>query len=263
MKNKPITIYLVTFLLIIGIKSSYCEEGITWEECVRIARENNPELISAREKVEETKRDKDIDLSAMLPQVDAAASSRRSQASGRKETNTHSYSVTGSQLVFDGFKTSSDLSSAHKTIQAERYNYDVTCSNVRLNLRAAFVGLIKAQELVSITENIARRRRQNLELIKLRYEGGREHKGALLTAEADMAQAGFEIAQAKRSISLSQKELFKELGISDMKAVIAKGEFTFDDKYDVKPDLDFLADTTPLLRQLIAKKAWYKISAAV
>lgn len=221
---------------------------------MHIAIGNNPELISASEKVKQAKKDKDIDLSSMLPQVDSEASSKRGKAATKKTTDTHSYSVTGKQLVFDGFKTSSEVSSAYKTIQVEEYNYAVTSSNIRLNLRISFVGLMKAEELINITENIARRRRQNLELIKLRYEGGREHKGALLTAEADMAQAEFEIAQAKRSISLSQRELFKELGLAEMEPAKAKGEFILGDSYDIEPDMDFLANTTPFLRELIAKK---------
>ncbi len=221
---------------------------------MHIAIGNNPELISAAEKIKQAKKDKNINLSSILPQIDSAASTKRGKTSGNKAANTHSYSVTGKQLVFDGFKTYSEVSSAHKTIQAEEYNYAVTSSNIRLNLRNAFVSLMRAEELVNITENIARRRRQNLELVKLRYEGGREHKGALLTAEADMAQAEFEISQAKRSISLSQRELFKELGLTKMEPVKAKGEFILEKDYTAKPDLDFLANTTPFLQELIAKK---------
>lgn len=248
-------ICILTFLSVLLIAGpSYSEEKITWEKCAHIAIGNNPELISAFERVKQAKKDKDIDLSSILPQIDSEASSRRGEASSGKTANTHSYSVTGQQLVFDGFKTASEVSGAYKTIQAEEYNYTVTSSNVRLNLRNAFVGLMRAEELVNITENIARRRRQNLELIKLRYEGGREHKGALLTAEADMAQAEFEISQAKRSISLSQRELSKELGLSKMEPVLAKGEFILEKDYTAKPDLDFLAKTTPFLRELIAKK---------
>ncbi|NQU95910.1 MAG: TolC family protein [Candidatus Omnitrophica bacterium] len=221
---------------------------------MRIAIGNNPELIAASERVKQAKSEMDIDLSSILPQVDSEASSKRGKASGRSTANTHSYGVTGKQLVFDGFKTSSEVSSAYKTIQAEEYNYTVKSSDIRLNLRMAFVSLLRAEELVNIAKEIARRRHQNLELIKLRYEGGREHKGALLTAEADMAQAKFEIAQAKRSISLAQRELFKELGLTRVKSVKALGEFILKRDYSTKPDLDFLANTTPFLQELIVKK---------
>lgn len=61
-------IYILTCLvLLLSANLSYSEEGISWEECMHIAIGNNPELISASEKVKQAKKDKDIDLSSMLP----------------------------------------------------------------------------------------------------------------------------------------------------------------------------------------------------
>ena len=253
MFNKKV--YLSIFLFTISVTHyAYSEQPVTWEECVREAKENNPELMSAAEKVKQAKRNIDIDISATLPQVDSDLSGKRSQAGGKKPANAYSYGMTGSQLVFDGFKTSSEISNSMKLLQAEEYNYDVTSSNIRLNLRNAFASLMRAQGLIFITEDIAKRRKQNLELVKLRYEGGREHRGALLTAEADVAQAEFDIAQAKRGVVLSQRELCKELGFSNLRPMKAAEEFLLEKDYSVKPVLDYMADTTPFLRELISKK---------
>ncbi|MFH1848393.1 MAG: TolC family protein [Candidatus Omnitrophota bacterium] len=233
---------------------AYSGEALTWEECLREAKENNPDLLSAGEEVRQVKADRDVDLSGMLPQVDAGADRDRTRSTSKRITDTYSYSITGRQLLFDGFKTASELSNALKTIQAQQYSYNVTSSDVRLDLRSAFVGLMKAQELVSLTENIAERRKQNLELINLRYKSGREHRGALLTAEADMAQAEFEAEQAKRGIFLSRRELLKAIGVSEMSPFKAEGGFLLEGEYERKPDFARLAETTPFLRELILKK---------
>ncbi|MFH1791563.1 MAG: TolC family protein, partial [Candidatus Omnitrophota bacterium] len=173
---------------------------------------------------------------------------------GEKPGNAYSLGLTGRQLVFDGFKTSSEVTSALKLLQASRYNYTVVSSNVRLDLRAAYVTLMRAQELIGITESIAERRKQNLGLVRLRYESGREHRGALFQAEADMAQAEFEISQAERSVSVSQRELCKALGVDRMWQMKADVKFSLGGNYALKPDLDTLVDTTPLLEELAAKK---------
>lgn len=230
------------------------EAGYTWRDCIKEALKNHPDLISAAEKVKQARSDKDIDLSSMLPQITSEAGVKKSKTGGKKTTETYSLGLTGRQLVFDGFKTASEVSNASKTILAQGYNYTVISSNIRLALRRAFVGLLKAQELIFLTEDIAERRRQNFALIKLRYEAGREHKGSLLTAEADLARAEFEIGQAQRSISLAQRELSKELGSSKKKLIKAKGEFSIKENYGYKPDFEHLADTTPFLKELIAKK---------
>ena len=254
MKNHGMLIFISLFL---GVSTACAQETLTWEECVRRAKKNHPDLISAAEEVKQAKADLDIEISAMLPDITGGASGKRARTSSAGKTgNTYSYDITGQHLIFDGFKTSSEVSSALKTLRAQEYTYNVTSSEVRLNLRGAFVKLLKAQELIALTEQIAERREQNLELVKLRYEAGREHKGSLLTAEADLAQAEFEVAQAQRSITLAQRELSKELGYGKMKAWKAKGSFSVepDGEYDLKPDFENLALTTPFLKELMAKK---------
>ena len=253
MKIKKIIVFILIYLLI-NANFAYAQELVTWTECVEQAKENNPDLISAGEKVKQAKADRNIDLSTVLPQLDSGVDGKRGKTAGSTTSNTYSYGISGQQLLFDGFKTASEVTSALKTIQAQQYDYNVISSNVRLDLRNAFVGLMKAQELIGITESIAERRRQNLELVKLRYQSGREHKGSLMTAEADMAQAEFEIAQAKRSVPLSQRELSKALGFSEMKPWKAEGEFLLKEDYSNKPDLALLAENTPFLMELIMKK---------
>jgi outer membrane protein TolC len=236
------------------VNPAFPEDTLTWEECVRRTKANHPDIISAGEKVKQARSDKNIALSDMLPDLTFAGSGRESKTSTRDAAKTYEYSVTGTQLLFDGFKTFSEVSSSIKTLNAQQYDYAVTSSNIRLDLRSAFVDLLKTQELIFLTENIAERRRQSLKLVRLRYEAGREHKGSLLTAEADLARAEFEIEQAKRDILLGQRQLSKELGLAGMENMKVEGEFSLGEDYGIKPGFERLAEINPFLRELIAKK---------
>jgi len=247
-----LTVFITSYLL--HIDPAYAGDTLTWEECICEAKENHPDLISAAERVKQAKRDIEIDLSSILPQVNSSASGKRGRASTAKTRNTYTYGVTGEQLVFDGFKTSSEVSNSFKIMKAVEYTYAVTSSNIRLNLRSAFTELLKAQELITLTEDIVNRRKQNLELVRLRFNAGREHKGSLLTAEADLAQAEFEAAQAERNMSIVQRELTKELGRSVKKEIKAEGNFSLGVDYGAAADFERLADETPFLKELIARK---------
>jgi outer membrane protein TolC len=249
-------IYLFSFIILSAWFTIQVMAGetLTWEGCVEEALKNNPDLVSAQEKVRQAKADKGITQSAMLPEVSSQLSAKTSESSNGQTQDTYSYALRGQQLVFDGFKTVADIGAASKTITAQEYNYFVTSSNVRLNLRVAFITLLRAQELISLTEEIAERRAQNLELVQLRYEAGREHKGALLTAQADLAEAKFEVTQAERNLSLAQRELTKELGREKKLLLQVQGSFDIPEGNLTKPDFESLADTTPLLKELIAKK---------
>ena len=217
-------------------------------------RQNHPNLISASEKLKQSKADKSITMSTALPQISADASDKKMETDVKKEYEASSYSLTGKQLLFDGFKTANDVKAASKTTDALQYNYEVTSSNVRLRLRTAFTELLRTQKLVLMTEEIALRRKQNAKLVKLRYEAGREHKGSLLTSQADLAQAEFEVVQAKRSVSLAQRQLTKELGRRQFMPVKTNGDFQITEINRKKPNFEYLADNTIFLKELIARK---------
>lgn len=227
---------------------------LAWDDCVKEAGKNHPDLISAQEELNQAKADKAITASDLLPQISSSLSERTSRTATATQTDTYSYSVTGEQLLFDGGKTPYDIASASEDVKSAQYNYEVTSSNVRLRLRSAFVELLKAQEFLYIAEDIAKRRKKNVELVELRYEAGREHKGSLLTAQANLAQAEFEVAQAKRNISLALRRLTKELGRSKLTPIEVAGDFKIAYSNRVKPDFEYLADSTPLLKELIAQK---------
>ncbi|MDD5495948.1 MAG: TolC family protein [Candidatus Omnitrophica bacterium] len=268
----------IKFVLAISIFSCWAigyasaeEEIIAWETCVKVAKAKHPNLISAAQKISQLKASKEITRSATLPQITGNASEVTSKGatfgsaggsttsdiatgSSKRRKTTYDYSIEGRQLLFDGFKTSFDLSSAERNIIASRYDYDVTSSNIRLNLRTAYANLLAAQEYLKVTEEIEARRKQTYELVKLRYEGGREHRGSLLTSEADLAQAKYDVDQAKRSIYLAQRQVTKEMGRTGFLSLVATGDLEVKETARERPDFENIAQTTPLLQQLIAKK---------
>lgn len=256
---------VVSFIAALFLFSDHVfpQEALDWEKCVKEASKNHPDLSAALYELDQTIEDKEITRSGLLPQIginagettqNASSGSASNSSSGKIRTQ-YTYELNGQQLLFDGFKTSYDLSTSERNIRASLYNYEVTSSNVRLQLRTAFANLLSAQELLQVTESIAKRRKDNLELVKLRYEGGREHKGSLLTAEADLAQADFEVKQARRSIYATQRQIVKELGRYKYTGpLVAVGSFEVKDAEKEMPDFDGLADTNPFLKELIAKK---------
>lgn len=265
--------FIFLVLLASNISNARADETLVWQECVNEAKKDHPDLVSALEKVNQARAVKEITRSAYLPNLGFDASevtskrpsfgvagssvalvSSPSNATANNRNTTYQYEVTAQQLLFDGFKTSYDLSTNERSITAAKYFYDVTSSNVRLRLRTAYVDLLSAQEYLKVTQEIEARRKQTLELVRLRYEGGREHKGSLMTSEADLAQAIYDVSEAMRNIYLYQRQLTKELGRSIFIPMQAEGTLDVKDAARIIPDFENIAETNPLLRQLIAQK---------
>lgn len=257
--------FIIIFLLLFAgfLGKGRAEEVLTWQDCIKEAQKNHPDLISAQENVKQSEASKKITASTLYPQIDSSvdASTKKTSTTGSttgittsSTTDSYSYGVTGTQLVFDGFKTMNDVKSASENIKAAQQNYRFTSSEVRLNLRTAFINLLKAQELIRVEEEIVKIRRDNLELITLRYYSGLEHKGALLTAEANLAEASFELTQAKREVGLAQRQLNKEMGRKEFKPMSVQGDYAVRDTAKEKPEFEVLVKNNPSLLELVAKK---------
>ncbi|MBN2403294.1 MAG: TolC family protein [Spirochaetes bacterium] len=260
-----ISVYILSICLANDLKA---EEILTWSDCVRIAGVNHPELQSAAEKTEQSKANIGITRSTMLPQIDANAGVSRSKTSTESArtdgtTNSYSYGITGKQLLFDSAKSLYDIKSSQKQLEALNYDYQTASSTVRLSLRKAFIQLLRAQELLGISKEIAAIRKKNFELVQMRYRAGVENKGSLLTAEANMAQSEHEVSQAERSVSLAQHSLIKEMGLMDFRPLKAKGDFSVKTEKD-KPDIAGLANINPSVRKIVSQReaADYDIKSA-
>jgi len=226
----------------------------TWQQCVDEAKNKHPDLISAREGINQSEANKTIMESGLFPQIDSGVSAASSKSASADPTEKYSYGLTGSQLLFDGFKTAHQIKEAQQNLWGSQFSYRVISSNVRLRLRNAFIQLLKEQGLSKITSEIAARRQESLKLVGLRYEAGREHKGALLTAKANLAQAEAEVSQAQRNLTLAQWRLSKEMGGKQLIPIQAQGDFEVTDSQPEQPDFEQLAETVPFLRELIARK---------
>ena len=254
-------VFVTIILMGLFFAKANAQEPLNWQDCIKEAAKNHPDLIAAQEAVKQSEASKTITASGLFPQIDSdltASTARTSSGSGttatHKTSDSYSYGVTANQLIFDGLKTINNVNAAKENIKASKESYRFTSTQVRLRLRTAFINLLNAQELVHVVEDIVKIRRDNLELITLRYQSGLEHKGALLTAEANLAQASFELAQAQRDVELAQRQLTKEMGRKEFSPMQVSADFKVVDSATAKPDFDFLAKNNPSLQQIIAQE---------
>jgi outer membrane protein TolC len=254
-----LSIVSVLLLSIYFADSAIADEALTWVDCVKIASENNPDLQSAAEKTAQAKAGIGIARSALLPQIDTSASISKSKTdTGNSRTSgtsdSYSYGITGKQLLFDSGKTIYDTKSSEKKAESLEYNYQVVSATIRQNLRYSFVKLLSTQEIIKTDKDIAKIRRDNYELVNMRYKAGLEHMGSLLTADANLAQAEVGLSQDSRNLALAQRNLTKNMGLEKVRPYIATGEFKILASYDQRPDFDMLANLNPQLKNIIQQR---------
>ena len=208
-------------------------EALVWEDVLREAKEKNPRVISARQSLKSASLSYKSSFTSFLPQISASAgwsksssiTSFESFAEGGREDEEFNYGISGRLSVFSGFKNSSKLKQERAGLKQEEAKFKRTFSDMIYDLKVAFAQVLKAQNTISLSEEILKRRRENTQIVKLRYEAGREDKGAYLRSEADLYQAEYEFSKAKRNLKTQQTKLLKEMGRDEFEVTAVSGTF--------------------------------------
>lgn len=274
-KNNQIAILLIVLVALSGclnirlpkviITREGFREKLTWVRVVQEALRHNPDLEKARLDVKAASLGRDIAFGDYLPSVDASMtrSHTKPTAASSKPTESQSYELEASHALFTGFRTTAEFLKAKRELESAKFNYQVTSSNVRFSLRSAFVEVIKQKRLLDVNQKIAKRKRQNADMIDLRYEAGREHQGSLLRAQAIYQQANFEVSQTGRKIESKSLLLGRYIGGNFMTPFPVDGELEemFNQITGAKPDFTALAEKVPQVQTLV--KTAESLKAAV
>ncbi len=231
------------FLVYAIFQNAAAAEINGWADCVQTAKKQNPNFLAADAELQQTREDLAIAYSKWYPQADLSASVRTSSGS-----ESYSTGISVRQLIFDGFKTPAAIGKAQAQLETAESRFAITSAFIRYQLKEAFIGLLKNSELLKLTGVIAKRRKQNVDLVKLRYAAGREHVGSRLSAEADLAQAEFEVKQARRNHKLAEQKLVKVIGIPDTPIKVA-GSFAVEQDISQAPDIPALMLNTPEVKE--------------
>jgi len=225
---------LLLLLAIVFINANFLfAQMLTWQDVLREAKEKNPGIISARQSLKSAGLSYKSAFTNFLPQISASAGWNKSSsitsfesfAEGGREDEEFSYGISGRLSLFSGFKNSSKLKQQRAGLEQEQEKFKRAVSDAVYGLKVTFAQVLKAQNGVSLSEEILKRRRENTEIVGLRYEAGTEDKGAYLRSQADLYQAEYETSSAKRNLKTQQTNLSKEMGRDEFEVIVVTGTF--------------------------------------
>jgi len=197
----------------IQIRRIHEPQTLAWEPLVRQALTLNPDLQEARYLVTASARNRDIAFGDYLPSVDGGLERDISRTTGiGPTTDGLGLDVSAQQSLFDGFGTTGNWLKTRKELEAVKLAYVEVSAGVRYRLRYAYVDMIRLERLLATNRLIEERRKQNAELVRLRYDAGRENLGSALRAEAIFGEAVFDVHQTERLLESEALRLARESG---------------------------------------------------
>lgn len=262
---------LIPFLTLGAALSAQSQEApLTWDACAKEALAHNADLQKARFTLLSARYDKKGSFNSFLPSLSASASANKSGDAGslraifREDTGTqYQMGLSASINLFNGFQDKASWDAASLAERQAAVQYQQARATLSNSLRNAFTNLLYAQQQVSLTEAIAARQKENVRMVDLRYESGRENKGSLLNTQAAASQAELEVTEAKRALRLAQRQLNNTLGRSEEGSPTVSGDLGTEDPGDA-PDFGPLARSTfsYLLASLQFETAKVRVTSA-
>jgi outer membrane protein TolC len=254
---------ILFFCFIFTVSTLYPAEIFTWEKILNETKTKNPTLLKSRQLLEQAQLEYKISYSNFLPKISASAEISRSGSDFLETGTRYSANISGRLSLFNGFGDLAQLKIKQIELKIAQEQFKRTFADVVYNLRKSFINLLWEQKNVELAKNIYSRKKEIYELIKLRYEAGKEDKGTLLKIEADLLNSEFELKKSSRDKIVYLTQLLKDIGIESLdssKDIIVEGTFDTEIPQSKPNFLDLINDIPEYkIAQLKLQKSYQEI----
>ena len=235
----------MVYWLIFYFSVALAQQGrhLSFAEAVKLIRQNNPELQAAEMKLVSTQALEGIAAAGFYPQVAANLDGSQTTIAGNTASS-HSANLSLSQNLFAGFGDQSKWRVARANTEVAKANLVALKSRLSLDLKTAFQGVIYSEESIRLTKDVLLRRRENLRIVELLFQSGRENRGSLLLSKAHLAQAEYDDLQAQNSRAVAQAQLARVLGLEEQPIYI-EGIIPQSEPVKPPPNFQTLAQSSP------------------
>ncbi len=226
--------------------------ALSWTDAVQRTEKENPEILAAQETLRSSEAKKTAAYGAFLPTVKASIGIESTERSGSGNvaatTGTGwNAGLNGSLNLFSGFSDEAKINQAEADRKSSEAALKIARAKISSDLKSAFEAVAYARDYSKLSLQILKRREENLRLVQLRYESGRENKGSVLLSEAYLEQARFDDLQARNAIRTSSVQLSKVLALDGdgTKMVEVIGNVPINTPPAKEPDFTSLVTLTP------------------
>ena len=237
-------------ILLLAAFPAQAATTLTWPSCVDLAVKNNAELQVSQAQLRSQESSEKAAFSTFLPKLKGSVGYSQGDAysiNNSNSTNTttaYSTSLNLSQNLFAGFQDQGQLEIEGLKTRSSRLRLQITKAKVSHELKVAFESLRNAQDYQKLAQEILRRREDNLRLVNLRFESGRENKGSVLLSEAYLSQSQYDQLLAQNALRTSRALLMEALGQDNLTDVEVLGGLPLFDP-EPTPAFEKIATETP------------------
>jgi outer membrane protein len=225
---------MIVFLLNQAMALGHDYRALTLDDCLALAREQNPVFSASREKVQELVADYQAARSKFFPRLVLLSyydrqPPNRFPPSGnpgqfdlfKREGYT---AVTGKQLIFDGLKTYYNTQAAKTGMQSQKQEVQRTADELAFTVTQSFYQLIEAKENLKVAQEALQQRQEFGKLTEAFYKAGKVTNLDYVRARSQVSEAEQAVVEAQNAVRLAKEILARTLGLKEQVQVDIMGK---------------------------------------
>lgn len=206
MAAKPFFAFIFIILAAPFTASAQDPAPLSFDEASKLLLRNNPQALAAAHAVDAARSRVEYNKAGLGPQISANAAYNRLGTEPDPSSESYSYGLSASQPLFSPALPAA-VRSAKAAYRKAEADYDRIRSGLLLDLKTVFSDLIKAREVLKLSGETLKRRAENVEIIRIKYEAGRENKAALLETQAVYTTSKWQHENYNKNLRLLERKL--------------------------------------------------------
>ena len=226
---------------------------LSLDEAIKIALENNPDIIASDASVDVMKAKVQNAKSIFYPQVEF----RFILPFIERESG-----VFVDQLIWDFWRTPNLVKANKAQLESSRYDKTGTQEDVILNTKIAYYTVLAKRHTLDAAKKKLTEQEKRLEQIENFFNLGRESKLGVTRAKVNLGNSKLNLITAKNDLEIAKLKLLKALGIEERDfnyELVDMLEYTVVD-LNLENAISKALDSRPELKSLMAKEAGMRAS---
>jgi outer membrane protein len=239
MRTRPKILCLVSLIclwsslpLYGGEAASPDYQALSLEDCLTIARKENPVLGASREKVQELVADYQSARSKFFPRLVLLSYYTRQPADrfvsgGLPPPNLFTKelygAITGKQILFSGLKNYHNTQAAIKGTEAQKQEVQRTADEVAYTVTEVFYRLLEAKENLKVAQEALSQRQEFAKLTEAFFKAGKVTHLDSFRAQSQVSEAEQAVVEAQTAVRLAKQILVRTLGLKEDAKVDIRG----------------------------------------
>ncbi len=241
-------------------------------QCIHIALHNSPRARISMQTARASATKIGKTRGKMYPQLDFSANAVRSKSQVLTEVEdvynrtTYDAKFGLRQLLFDGGKTQHQVWAAEAALRSADFKHNRTLQAIALNVERTYYRLLTAKGQAKVARDMVDQRKQHVEMARRKLEAGRGRRADVLKVKARLAEARFNVVDAKNQVRKMRGRLNSAMGLPPDRAIQIQDvpmEIKPRDTKDVGKLIAMAAKNRPRLRAAAEKvNRWEQLVAS-